>query len=57
MGGLSNEIFFKSAPDKLPNLINYHGFNLTLKGCNIPQSWCRGLIAPERVKNETHIIT
>ena len=49
MGGLSNEIFKKNSPEKLPNLV-LMVFNLTLKGCNIPQSWCRGLIVPVHKK-------
>ena len=43
MGGLSKEIFLKVPRETTKT--NSHGFNLTLKGCNITQSWCRSLIA------------
>ena len=45
MGGLSKEIFLKRPSETTRS--NSHGFNLTLKGCNIPRSWCKGLIAPD----------
>ena len=49
MDELSDEIFLKSDPEKRPNVVLMI-FNLTPKACDIPESWCRGLITAVRKK-------